>query len=78
MYNIALLGCGRISKNHLRAIAMNYDRAALVAICDSNKDRIKTCLENLKEIKKDDLTINTSPKLFEDYKTLINEIRDGK
>ena len=29
---IALVGCGRISRNHIKAIAAHYDRAELVAI----------------------------------------------
>ncbi|MGH9905622.1 MAG: Gfo/Idh/MocA family protein, partial [Pyrinomonadaceae bacterium] len=32
----ALVGCGRISKNHFDALAKHTDRAELVAVCDVN------------------------------------------
>ncbi|HJV63583.1 MAG TPA: Gfo/Idh/MocA family oxidoreductase, partial [Albitalea sp.] len=32
----ALVGCGRISKNHFEAIAKHGERAELVAVCDSD------------------------------------------
>lgn len=32
--NIALVGCGRIAKNHLQAIASHNDRLRLTAVCD--------------------------------------------
>ncbi len=39
--NIALVGCGRIAKNHLFAIEQNPDELNLAAICDINKDTAK-------------------------------------
>lgn len=35
--NIALVGCGRISKNHLEAIKEHQDRLNLTAVCDTNE-----------------------------------------
>ena len=32
--HIALVGCGRISRNHVKAIAIHNESAKLVAICD--------------------------------------------
>ena len=32
----ALVGCGRISKNHLAALAEHSERAEIVALCDNN------------------------------------------
>ena len=34
---IALVGCGRISRNHIKAIALHHDRAELVALCDTER-----------------------------------------
>ena len=34
---IALVGCGRISRNHIKAIAQHEDKAELVAICDNDE-----------------------------------------
>ncbi len=39
--NIALVGCGRIAKNHLFAIEQNPDELNLSAICDVNLDTVK-------------------------------------
>lgn len=38
MLKFALVGCGRIAQKHIDAIA-HIDRARLVAVCDSNKER---------------------------------------
>jgi len=35
--NVGLVGCGRISKNHLDAITHHADDLALVAVCDKNQ-----------------------------------------
>jgi DNA-nicking Smr family endonuclease len=38
---IALVGCGRISANHIKAIAAHHDRAELIAICDTQPERLE-------------------------------------
>ena len=38
----ALVGCGRISANHIDAIARHGDRAELVAVCDTDPDAVAT------------------------------------
>lgn len=35
--NIAVVGCGRIAKNHFQAIEQHSDRLTLTAVCDTNK-----------------------------------------
>lgn len=35
--NVALVGCGRISKNHLQAITKHQDRLNLTAVCDRDE-----------------------------------------
>src|SRR5690606_40010788 len=37
----ALVGCGRISKNHIGAIHTHQDRAELVEVCDTNPAALK-------------------------------------
>src|SRR3546814_637370 len=41
----ALVGCGRISKNHIGAIEKHQDRAELVEICDTNPAALKAAHE---------------------------------
>lgn len=36
---LALVGCGRIAKNHIEALARHADRAQWVAVCDPQADR---------------------------------------
>src|SRR5574341_248299 len=36
----ALVGCGRISKNHFQALARHQDRAELVAVCDNDPAKL--------------------------------------
>ena len=38
---IAFVGCGRISRNHIKAIAIHHERAELVAICDTQEDLLR-------------------------------------
>ena len=38
----ALVGCGRISANHIDALARHADRAELVAVCDNRADALQS------------------------------------
>jgi len=44
---IALVGCGRISRNHFGAIAQHAESMELVAICDTSPDILKSHQEKL-------------------------------
>ena len=35
---VALIGCGKISKNHIKAISEHQDNMMLVAICDKQEN----------------------------------------
>ncbi len=37
--NFAIIGCGRISKNHIDALINNYEKCKLVAVCDVVEER---------------------------------------
>lgn len=39
MMNLAIIGCGRISKNHIDALINNMENCKLVAVCDVIADR---------------------------------------
>lgn len=41
----ALVGCGRISKNHIGAIAQHGDRAEIIEVCDTNPAALKAAAE---------------------------------
>ena len=45
MYNIALIGCGRISKNHFESINQLSNDLKLVAVCDIIEERARAAGE---------------------------------
>ena len=44
---IAILGCGRISKNHFGSIEKHKDNIELVSICDSNQSVLTEHKKNM-------------------------------
>ncbi len=71
--NIALIGCGRISKNHINAIVNENKRCNLAALCDTSDERIK----NAKNILNEALKKNKQPLknifTYNNYKSLIED-----
>lgn len=45
MLNYALIGCGRISPNHIAAVQNNAEKLRLVAVCDRNEATSRALLE---------------------------------
>lgn len=82
---LALVGCGRIAKNHFAAIEQHGDRAELVDVCDINPAALAQAvegtgaaghrsLESLLSSSSADLVILTTPSgLHPDQATLIAE-----
>lgn len=63
----AVIGCGRISKNHITALCNNLDGAELVAVCDME---IEKALEKAKQYS-DGSNKNTN--IYVDYKEMISK-----
>ena len=65
MYKIALVGCGRISKNHIEAIEKlkGESLAEIVACCDIVKERAEEAAQKTNSI------------TYADYKTMLSEIQ---
>ena len=61
----ALIGCGRIATNHVKAVLLN--KLEFVAACDLEKDNIDRLLE------KHDLQNDSSIAKYTDYKKMIAE-----
>lgn len=61
----ALIGCGRIATNHVKAVLNNS--LELVAVCDVVPENMESLLE------KHDLQKDTSIKRYNDYKKMIEE-----
>ena len=73
---IAIVGCGRISKNHIKAINYLHKKCEIVALCDNN-------INNLTEVKKVCSTFKTDHNLetqkllrtFSSYNDLLSDIK---
>ena len=75
---IALIGCGRISKNHLRSIIYHYKISSLSAICDTSQEMLNEA-QNLivKEKNKFNVT-DKKPAEYKDFKSLLNDIKNKR
>ncbi len=76
--NIALVGCGRISKNHIKAIFENYKFLKLVAICDLNNKHLDSFNDFIIELaSKKNICLDPILKI-NNYEELINYSKDNK
>lgn len=65
--NFAIIGCGRISKNHVEAIANNYKQCKLVAVCDVVIEKASE-RKNLYET-----LIKETVNVYTDYKEMLEK-----
>ena len=69
--NIAIIGCGRISKKHVMAIIGDYKRCELVALCDNNQEKLDIIYTFFKDhLLKNNFVFNGLKK-FNSYQDLI-------
>lgn len=68
MQKLVLIGCGRISPNHIEAICKNEDKIKLEAICDLNRKKV---IETLKLLKNKGIN---NIKMYLDYKEMLKEV----
>ncbi len=65
--NFLLIGCGRISKNHIDAAAENDGLMELVAVCDLIQERAEQKADSLQE------KTGKRPAVYTDYKKALEE-----
>ena len=71
--NIALIGCGRISKSHLKAINKLESECNLIAICDENLERLNSTNEFFtKDLNPNDSNLKR-PFLFQNFELLLDQ-----
>lgn len=69
----ALIGCGRISANHIQALINNHQEAELVAVCDLIKEKAEAkAIEYLNKAKDMKLLIK-KPKIFTNYQNMLQK-----
>lgn len=69
--NIALVGCGRISKNHIKAIVLNYSDIELAAICDNDMERLNNACEFIEYFSKENSVKPPKPLKFKNFTDLL-------
>lgn len=74
---IALVGCGRISANHIRAIALHHERAELVAICDTQSSRLEQAQTLIREAAAEYPCAASAPVVFSSYNALLQANASG-
>ena len=74
---IALVGCGRISANHIRAIAQHHERAELVALCDTQSERLEQARQLIAEAAAEHPGAATEPVRFHHYNDLLAAVQNG-
>lgn len=72
---IAIVGCGRISRNHIKAIALHHERAELVALCDIEQDRLDAAQELVVDAVKENSEAAQTPVKFLGYDNLLAAVK---
>lgn len=74
---IALVGCGRVSANHIKAIAAHRQRAELTAICDPNPEQLAWAAQRIHATSEQDQdpTAVVNPRQFRHYGDLLHAVR---
>ena len=75
---IALVGCGRISINHIKAIALHHERAELVALCDTQQERLDNAQQIVSDVAQEHPSAAQNPKEFIGYEKLLTAIKLGQ
>tara|TARA_Y100000589_G_scaffold137452_1_gene131457 strand:+ start:802 stop:1899 length:1098 start_codon:yes stop_codon:yes gene_type:complete len=75
---IALVGCGRISKNHLKAIIYHYKISTLSAICDTNQEMLNSAQDLISQEKNKFNVSDEAPIEYKDLQSLMHDIRIKK
>ncbi len=68
MLNFAIIGCGRISKNHIDALIYNSNNCNLVAVCDIIKDKAFQ-----RKNQYEDNVANADVKVYIDYIQMLED-----
>ena len=72
-----VVGCGRISRNHIKSIFLLKEEFELVAICDNQKERIMDIMKFIKELNEGEKVENIfNPKNFLDYQIFLQAIKN--
>ena len=71
---VALVGCGRVSLNHLKALSFNSELCELVAICDIDDQAIEQAKSNIVDLNRESHSFGESLEAFSSYTQLLEAI----
>lgn len=74
---VAIIGCGRISNNHIRSIFIHNQMCELVAICDKDSRRIESAKVLIEECKRKYQLSLDYLKEFQNDSLFFNEIKNN-
>lgn len=70
---IAIVGCGRISNNHLIAISHHTDLAEIVAVCDTSTKSVESFMDSFNQY-----SFKNIPLVFSSYAELLSSVSNGQ
>lgn len=76
--HIAIIGCGRISKNHIKSIISESAKVDLVALCDVNLDRLESAQSVVDECAEENHHPPSTPVHYSSYNELLAEVKSKK
>ena len=71
---VAIIGCGRVSEKHIRAVTGLSDRLSLCALVDNNPDAPSHLLSTCKKMIKKYKDVCASLKTYIDYKEMLKDM----
>ena len=74
-FRIGLVGCGRISAKHIAAIALDPNRASLVALCDVSPEKIELAASQYISEGLSHQQRFSSPKQYTSFNQLLYDVR---
>ena len=72
---VALVGCGRISRNHIKSIVLHDQQAELVALCDTEQSRLDAAQNLLSEVSQEYNSADCKPEQFMSYESLLAAVK---
>ena len=75
---VALVGCGRISKNHINALLQLNSEFQLVALCDNQEYRVNEAIDLIEKITNDLGIKKELPDTYKDFESLIDFCHENK
>lgn len=69
----AIIGCGYISTNHIRAIIDNFEDAELISVCDLLKNRAELKADEYVKKAEENHLIVKRPTVFNDYREMLKK-----